>query len=88
MHIRDLALVTLQVRECATALMRVAKATRVPIFVVGHVTKDGEIAGAHHIDDVATPSSTAFNTCFPASEDMRIHWHGSYHIVSYKSDQS
>jgi len=34
-----------QVRECAAALMRVAKASGVPIFLVGHVTKSGDVAG-------------------------------------------
>ncbi len=34
-----------QVRECTGALMRVAKREDIPIFVVGHVNKDGAIAG-------------------------------------------
>ncbi|HIZ55512.1 MAG TPA: DNA repair protein RadA [Firmicutes bacterium] len=34
-----------QVRECTNALMRVAKGEEVPIFIVGHVNKDGNIAG-------------------------------------------
>jgi len=44
-----------QVRECAVALMRLAKAEAVPIFIVGHVTKAGNIAGPRvleHIVDV------------------------------------
>lgn len=44
-----------QVRECATALLRVAKQTKVPIFLVGHVTKGGDIAGPkilEHVVDV------------------------------------
>ncbi len=28
-----------QVRECATALLHVAKREKVPIFLIGHVTK-------------------------------------------------
>ena len=28
-----------QVRECATALLQVAKREKVPVFLVGHVTK-------------------------------------------------
>jgi DNA repair protein RadA/Sms len=35
----------LQVRECATALLHVAKRQGVPMFLVGHVTKTGDIAG-------------------------------------------
>ena len=45
-----------QVRECAGRLMQVAKGDNVPIFVVGHVTKAGAIAGPrileHTVDAV------------------------------------
>jgi len=44
-----------QVRECTQRLMRWAKSSNIPIFIVGHVTKDGSIAGPNtleHIVDV------------------------------------
>ena len=45
-----------QVREAALRLMLMAKQTGVPIFIVGHVTKDGAIAGPrlleHMVDTV------------------------------------
>lgn len=44
-----------QVREGALRLLRVAKETNTPIFLVGHVTKEGTIAGPRvleHIVDV------------------------------------
>jgi DNA repair protein RadA/Sms len=44
-----------QVRECTLRLMRWAKQSAVPIFIAGHVTKDGAIAGPRvleHIVDV------------------------------------
>ncbi|HIZ16434.1 MAG TPA: DNA repair protein RadA [Firmicutes bacterium] len=44
-----------QVRECTSVLQRAAKALDIPIFVVGHVNKDGNIAGPkvlEHIVDV------------------------------------
>jgi DNA repair protein RadA/Sms len=44
-----------QVREVALRLLRVAKETGIPIFLVGHVTKEGTIAGPRmleHIVDV------------------------------------
>ncbi|MBE0598950.1 MAG: DNA repair protein RadA [Desulfuromonadales bacterium] len=45
-----------QVRECAGRLMQLAKREGVPIFIVGHVTKDGAIAGPrmleHMVDTV------------------------------------
>lgn len=34
-----------QVRECTAELMRFAKATDVPMVLIGHITKDGFIAG-------------------------------------------
>ena len=44
-----------QVRECAAALLRFAKETNTPIIVIGHITKEGSIAGPkvlEHIVDV------------------------------------
>ena len=45
-----------QVRECATALLRMAKSQGIPVFLVGHVTKEGAIAGPrvleHMVDTV------------------------------------
>ena len=44
-----------QVRECATALLHAAKTSGMPVFIVGHVTKSGDIAGPRvleHIRDV------------------------------------
>lgn len=46
---------TSQVKECATALLHVAKRNGISVFLVGHVTKTGEIAGPRvleHIVDV------------------------------------
>ena len=34
-----------QVRECTNAIMRQAKSSDTPVFIVGHVNKDGAIAG-------------------------------------------
>lgn len=39
-----------QVRECASELMRVAKQKHVSVFVVGHVTKEGAIAGPRALE--------------------------------------
>jgi len=41
-----------QVRESAGRLMRLAKETGVPIFLVGHVTKDGSIAGPRVLEHI------------------------------------
>jgi len=41
-----------QVRECAAALQRLAKSLIVPIFLVGHVTKSGVIAGPRVLEHI------------------------------------
>lgn len=45
-----------QVRECTHMLLKIAKGKNIPIFIVGHVTKDGAIAGPrmleHMVDTV------------------------------------
>jgi len=44
-----------QVRECASELQRYAKESGVPVFIIGHINKDGAIAGPkilEHIVDV------------------------------------
>jgi len=41
-----------QIRESAAYLMRIAKTTHIPIFIVGHVTKDGNIAGPKILEHV------------------------------------
>jgi len=41
-----------QLRECTLRLMHVAKATHVPVFLVGHVTKEGAIAGPRVLEHI------------------------------------
>jgi DNA repair protein RadA/Sms len=44
-----------QVRECATQLLKYSKLTGTPVFIIGHITKDGTLAGPkvlEHIVDV------------------------------------
>jgi DNA repair protein RadA/Sms len=45
-----------QIRECTAELIRFAKETSTPVFLVGHITKDGSIAGPkvleHMVDTV------------------------------------
>ncbi|MCL5958690.1 MAG: DNA repair protein RadA [Chloroflexi bacterium] len=41
-----------QVRESAASLLRVAKSTNVPVFLVGHVTKEGAIAGPRVLEHI------------------------------------
>lgn len=45
-----------QVRECASELIKFAKITHTPVILIGHITKDGQIAGPkileHMVDTV------------------------------------
>ena len=44
-----------QIRECAATLLKYAKGSGIPIFIIGHITKEGTIAGPkilEHIVDV------------------------------------
>src|SRR6266542_663883 len=41
-----------QLRECTLRLMNVAKARELPIFLVGHVTKEGNIAGPRVLEHI------------------------------------
>jgi DNA repair protein RadA/Sms len=41
-----------QVRETATTLQRLAKEMNVPIFLVGHVTKEGNLAGPRALEHI------------------------------------
>ena len=34
-----------QVRECAVRLLQYAKENNVPVFIIGHINKEGSIAG-------------------------------------------
>ena len=41
-----------QVRECAAALLRYAKESNVPVILVGHINKDGAIAGPKVLEHI------------------------------------
>tara|TARA_R110002050_G_scaffold149463_1_gene276003 strand:- start:31979 stop:33340 length:1362 start_codon:yes stop_codon:yes gene_type:complete len=45
-----------QIRECTSQLIKYAKESGVPVFIIGHITKDGNIAGPkvleHMVDTV------------------------------------
>ena len=55
-----------QVRECAQILQRLAKSTHTPIFIVGHVTKEGNVAGPktleHLVDAVLSLEGDGMHT--------------------------
>lgn len=41
-----------QVRECASALLRFAKTSGVPVLLIGHITKEGSLAGPKILEHI------------------------------------
>lgn len=41
-----------QVRECSNDIMRIAKTSNIPFFIVAHVTKQGELAGPRVLEHI------------------------------------
>lgn len=41
-----------QVRECTLRLMRMAKSSHIPVFIIGHVTKEGTVAGPRALEHI------------------------------------
>jgi DNA repair protein RadA/Sms len=41
-----------QIRECAGKLMKFAKETSTPVFLIGHITKDGTLAGPKILEHI------------------------------------
>ena len=41
-----------QVRECASKLMRIAKSQNITFFIIGHVTKEGSLAGPKVLEHI------------------------------------
>ena len=43
-----------QVRECAAEFLRLAKSSGITVFVLGHVTKEGDLAGPRVLEHIVT----------------------------------
>jgi DNA repair protein RadA/Sms len=41
-----------QIRQCAAELMKLAKESSIPVFLIGHVTKDGSLAGPKVLEHI------------------------------------
>ena len=58
-----------QVRECANELMRIGKTRNIPLFIVAHVTKQGELAGPRVLEHMV---DTVLSFEGERTEDFRI----------------
>ncbi len=72
-----------QIRECAAALLRVAKSMATAIFVIGHITKDGTIAGPkilEHIVDVVLQFEGDSNNTYRILRGIKNRFGATYEI--------
>jgi DNA repair protein RadA/Sms len=58
-----------QIRACTNELMRVAKTTNIPVFIVAHVTKTGDLAGPKVIEHLV---DCVLNFTGDRTQDIRI----------------
>jgi DNA repair protein RadA/Sms len=58
-----------QVRACGNLLMNIGKSRKIPVFIVAHVTKSGEIAGPRIVEHLV---DTVLQFSGERSQDLRI----------------
>ena len=58
-----------QVKECSNTMMRIAKGKNIPLFIVAHVTKQGDLAGPRVLEHMV---DTVLSFEGERSEDFRI----------------
>ena len=63
-----------QVRECSAAILKFAKETGTPVILIGHINKEGSIAGPkvlEHIVDTVLQFEATSTTCTASCEASR-----------------
>lgn len=76
-----------QIRESTSELLKVSKATGIPIFLVGHITKDGSIAGPkllEHMVDVVLQFEGDRNHVFRIVRALKNRYGSTNEIGIYK----
>lgn len=58
-----------QVKECSNSMMRIAKGKNIPLFIVAHVTKQGDLAGPRVLEHMV---DTVLSFEGERTEDFRI----------------
>ena len=72
-----------QIRECAATLLKYAKSTGTSIFIIGHITKDGTIAGPkvlEHIVDVVLQFEGDSNNVYRILRGIRNRFGATFEI--------
>ncbi len=76
-----------QVRECAASLLKFAKETNTPVILIGHITKDGSIAGPkvlEHIVDVVLQFEGDSQHMYRILRSMKNRFGSTYEIGVYE----
>ena len=76
-----------QVRECAASLLKFAKETHTPVILIGHITKDGSIAGPkvlEHIVDVVLQFEGDTHHMYRILRSIKNRFGSTYEIGVYE----
>ena len=79
-----------QIRECAATLLKVAKSLGIAIFIIGHITKDGSIAGPkilEHIVDVVLQFEGDGNHTYRILRGIKNRFGATYEIGVFEMRQ-
>ena len=79
-----------QIRECAATLLKVAKSLGIAVFIIGHITKDGSIAGPkilEHIVDVVLQFEGDGNHTYRILRGIKNRFGATYEIGVFEMRQ-
>ena len=80
-----------QIRECAAEFQQFAKETHTPVFLIGHITKDGTIAGPkllEHMVDTVLQFEGDPNYAFRILRTLKNRFGSSSELGIYQMDSS
>jgi len=80
-----------QIRESTAELLKLAKATGIPVFLIGHITKDGSIAGPkllEHMVDVVLQFEGDRNHVFRIIRSLKNRYGSTNEIGIYKMNST
>ncbi len=80
-----------QIRECAATLLKYAKSTSTSIFIIGHITKDGTIAGPkvlEHIVDVVLQFEGDSNNLYRILRGIKNRFGATFEIGVFEMHDS
>lgn len=86
-HIESAAGSISQVRECTAELMKYAKETGTPVFLIGHITKEGTIAGPkvlEHMVDVVLQFEGDRHLVYRILRSIKNRYHSTNELGIYE----